>query len=177
MEDNASGERWSVSALKCYVDRIVGDMRVHLEIRFSDREKAVETAYTDLQRRLTEINLAHDRVVEKERDFYSKANHEIYAASISKQLSDMQKQFLAAKVPNYAVIISLGILLVALVSGLWSLAMHPLQDQVAALKEELKKHESTVNDSQTANSLVLKHVQENQQLIQQLLPKHPGGKP
>ena len=111
---------WSVQTLK-----------QHFEALKFEQDKALTLALRQLEYRLEILNGAHAEARRKENDFYGKAEHLVYAATTMDEIARLSEAIDRVSRPNWAVLLSLVTIMIAVTAGLWSLAFEPIKAQVA----------------------------------------------
>lgn len=118
----------------------VDTLKEHLEALMEDRDIAVKVAFTELQRRLEVLNHAHQDAREKERDFFSRDQHEIFSASIHTEIESLRKELHLLQRPNYQLWIMGGALAITIIGSLWWMATTPYQTEITRLRNDLDEH-------------------------------------
>jgi hypothetical protein len=117
----------------------------HFNAVLAERDKAIEVAFIELQRRLDILNHAHDDMKDRDKSFYSREMHESFAAKIEEQFGQIRKDMLDAQKPNYWYAASAATLMVATMIGLWSLSqiITEIQFNQKHMIDQLDEHRTT----------------------------------
>ena len=145
------GDHWTTAALKCYIDRTLGDMRGHFERMHSDRDKAVELAFGELQRRLDILNSMHEEMRKRDAGFYSKEMHDSFNLELQRDLTRIRASIVDTKKPDRWWAAAAATVLVAIIVGIiWN----------ARTIERLSTNQQIVMQHQADLFLSLKHHEE-----------------
>ncbi len=125
---------WTITTLKEHYDKV-----------FSDRDDALKLAVRELERRLDNLNHAHELAREKERDFVSRDAHEAFAADIRKEVGLLRDQTIAMQKPQWPLWIASFMALMAVVGSLWVLAVKPINESLQRLDKQVTAHSEQMN--------------------------------
>jgi hypothetical protein len=125
---------WTIATLKEHFDRIL-----------SDRDAALKLAVHELERRLDNLNHAHEQARENNRDFLKRDAHESFAAEIRKEIGLLRDQIIAMQKPQWPVWIGFFMALMAVVGALWVLAVNPINESLQRLDKQVTAHSEQMN--------------------------------
>ena len=111
----------SSRALQCFIEREIGNVRVHFEQMFRDRDKQVDIAFEEMKRYRDEIAKATEDRRKHDASFYSKEQHDAFALELTRDLNRIRDSVVEIKKPKYWWVGGL-MLLVAVASGIWYLS-------------------------------------------------------
>ncbi len=125
---------WTITTLKEHYDRV-----------FSDRDSALKLAVHELERRLDNLNHAHELAREKEHDFLSRDAHETFTREIRKDVDLLRDQIIAIQKPQWSIWIGSFMALMAVVGALWVLAVNPINESLQRLDKQVTAHTEQMN--------------------------------
>ena len=111
---------WNVDTLKEHMDKIFELHEKAVVVAFEEREKAGRVALVELNRRLDILNHAHELAKEKERDFYSRESHDIFAKQVKEDLNDIKEQVEEKTKTNWSIPLGFVTLLGLMVAGYYT---------------------------------------------------------
>ena len=115
----------------------------HFNSRLADRDKAVDIAFTELQRRLDILNHAHEEMRKRDATFYSRELHDVYVSAVTEEFSRVRVEMKAEAKPKYLWVGALGAIFVSF-GGMWYLSetISRLDTNQKIVMDELRKHDS-----------------------------------
>ncbi len=125
---------WTIQTLKEHYDRV-----------FNDRDEALKLAVRELERRLDNLNHAHEMAREKERDFLSREAHEVFTREIRKEIGLLRDQIIAMQRPQWSVWIAAFMATMTVIGALWVLAVNPINENLQRLDKQVTAHTEQMN--------------------------------
>jgi hypothetical protein len=144
-------DEWTIATLKELLDR-----------ELSGRDRAATVALTELNRRLDQLNHAHQAAKEKEAEFFRRDAHDVFALRVSEDLLSIRQSIVTEyqrieylhnedvkrmmdeideiSRPNWVVWFAAATLLISLTSGVYFLAIGPIQENIEKLDAKLDAH-------------------------------------
>lgn len=131
---------WTVSTLKQYFEQM-----------HRDRDTALKIAVTELDRRLAILNDSYARAKDKERDFYSREQHDTFAKTVDQRLDQLHGELETLRRPQWTVWFAAATLFMSVTGVLWYFAMQPVQIDMLHLKD---RDEAAVEQIKMTNTRI-----------------------
>jgi hypothetical protein len=123
---------WTIATLKEYI-----------ESKFITRDEAVRVASHELDKRLEPLTHTEQDVRQRDREFYPRTEHSVYAMRIAEDMERIRETIREADKPKWSNWIAAAILLLAVIAGQWTLAIRPYENRMAALEEADRRIEES----------------------------------